>query len=81
MLLTITSLTEEGALKTAWSQTEGLHSRHKASVQRSQGGEELGVPGEQKEACGGSGAVSEDEHDPRGQEEGLEGRGSSGRVG
>lgn len=50
-------------------------------MQRSQGGKELGVPGEQKEACGGSRAVSEDEHDPRGQEEGLEGRGSSGRVG
>lgn len=39
------------------------------------------MSGEQKEACGGSRAVSKDEHDPRGQEEGLECRGSSGRVG
>ena len=50
-------------------------------MQRSQGGEELGVPGEQKEAFGGGRAVSEDEHDPGGKVEGLEGRGSSGRVG
>ena len=81
MLLTITSLTEEGGPEDSMEPDRGPEFQAEGICAKEPRWKRAGSAWEQKEACGGSRAVSEDEHDPRGQEEGLEGRGSSGRVG